>query len=475
MSFTYEKGGVRTATTYNFVSTFDAIEPERDDKLTRRFGRQRLTGIMDMFNLKKPSQSLKYEHWEEDRLYPKIKATNGGAGAAGAAVTFDLASTAVLDYPLNVSPYQGSGSSTKASVPVRVNDVILIKPASGVVAYGSYIQCLVTAVAPTAGANGQFTAQPTDATDAIPSIASADEIIIIGNAHGEGSTQPKALSTTATKFENQIQTFKEKRKVTGVEACMKHWFQGRDGSHYFMMEGETETYDRFLNSRELNMLFSRGLTSSSLADVYDALETPIVMNNGLASEILDRGNEYNYTGLTGLSIADLEAIVLIIDKQKGAKENLMCNGIEINGQIDRELGDRFVNGGISYGMFKMDQEKHVSLNFKTIDINGYKFHKKTLDAMNDLQSLGADGYGFPKESMILPAEDATDPNEGIKVPSMRLRYLQKKGSVSQEIVTVYVDNLRTSDDGEDTEEVRYKSYCGIESFAMNRAVYVKQA
>lgn len=473
-TFQFEKGGVRTPTTYNFVSTFDAIEPDRDDKLTRRFGRQRLSGIMDMFKLKKPSQALKYEHWEEDRLYPKIKATTAGAGA-GAPATFAIDSASLLDYPLNTTPYVGSGTVTKKSPSVRVNDVILVKPDTGTVAYGNYIHCLVTSVDPNAGVDGEFVAQPTDAADAIPAIVVADEIIIIGNAHGEGSNQPVALSTTATKFENQIQTFKELRKVTGTEACMKHWFQDRNGSHWFTMKGETETYDRFLNSRELNMLFSRGLTNTALADIYDTAENPITMNNGLASEILDRGNTYDYSGLTGLSIADLDCMVLILDKQKGSKENLMCNGIELNGQVDRELGDRFVNGGISYGMFEMSQEKHVSLAFKTVEINGYKFHKKTLDAMNDLQSTGAAGFGFPSEAMILPADDVVDPKEGVRVPSMRLRYLQKRGSESQEMIAIYVDNRRTHDQGQDTEEVRYLSYCGIEAFAMNRAIYVKKA
>jgi hypothetical protein len=338
-----------------------------------------------------------------------------------------------------------------------------------------YIQCLVTDVDTAAGANGQFTAQPTDPNATIPAMLSADEIIIIGNAHGEGSVQPRGLVTTTTEFTNQVQIFKDTMEVTGTEACVKNWYKGRNGSHFWMLKGESETYDRFLNARELNMLFSRGLTNSALADVYEATETPITMNKGLASEILDRGNEYNYSGVTGLSIADLNTIVLILDKQRGSKQNIMCNGIELNGQIDDELGDRFVNGGISYGMFKMDQDKHVSLAFKTVDINGYYFSKKVLEAFNDLQSTGAAGFGFPAEGMILPSDYTTDKGSGIKVPSMRLRYLQKEGKRSQEMVVKWVDNFETNDDGLDTEEVRYKSYCGIESFAMNRSVYVKKA
>jgi len=472
-TFDFSPGAFGTAASYNFVSTFDAIQPDKDDELTRRFGRQRLTGIMDMFNLKKPTTNIKYEHFEEDRLYPKIKATNGGAGLAGAAVVFSIEADAALSIPLNTPPYIGTGS--QQAVTVRKQDVILIKPGTGTVSYGNYIQCIVIDVDESAGANGEFTAQPTDPAQSIPSIAAADEIIIIGNAHGEGSVQPRGLVTRTTEFTNTVQIFKDTMEVTGTEACVKNWYKGRNGSHFWMLKGESETYDRFLNARELNMLFSRGLTNTSLADVYAAAETPIVMNKGLASEILDRGNEYNYASATGLSINDLDCIVLILDKQRGSKQNMMCNGIELNGQIDRELGDRFVNGGISYGIFKMDQEKHVSLQFKTVDINGYYFSKKVLEAFNDLQSTGAAGFGFPAEGMILPTNEVTDKNEGIKVPSMRLRFLKKQGKESQEMVVRYVDNFHVNDEGLDTEEVRYKSYCGIESFAMNRAVYVKKA
>lgn len=471
----FSVGGAQDATSYNFMSTFGAVEPDKDDQLTRRFGRQRLTGLLDLFQHKKAATTIKYDHFEEDRLYPKIKAVNAGAGGAGAAVVFSLDATSRIDVPLDNDPYQGSGAATRNAVPVRVNDLIMIKPASGTASFGSYIQAIVTDVDETAGAAGEFTAKPTDSADAIPNVPAADEIIIFGNAHGEGSIQPKSLSTTTTEYSNFIQISKDTREVTGTEACVKNWYKNRDGSFYWMLEGETETYDRFLDGRELTIMFNEGLASDSVADDFAGTNTPLVMTQGLVPTILDRGNTFNYNGINGLTLGDLEDIVLVLDKQKGSTENTMLNGINLNGQMDRELGDRFVNGGISYGMFKMDQDKHVSLGFKTVEINGYTFHKKVLPAMNDLQSTGADGYGFPYEGLILPADDVVDKNEGIRVPSLRLRYLQKRGNQSQEMRVEYVDNLKTGDEGKDTEEVRYISYCGIEVFAPNRAFYIKRA
>ena len=471
----FTSGAGQIATTFNFMSSFGAIKPDVDDELTRRFGRQRLSGLLDLFGHKKSADNIRYSHFEEDRLYPKIKAANGGAGAAGAAVVFSFDSTSVQDIPYDALPYQGSGTPTNKAVPARVNDLIMIKPASGTVSSSTYIQAIVTAVDPTAGANGEFTAQPTDSTDAIPNVASADEIIIFGNAHGEGSNQPLALSTTTTEYFNNIQISKDTRKVTGTEACMKNWYKNRDGSFYWMMKGETETYDHFLNSRELNLLFNKGLASDAVADGFANADTPLSMTQGLVPTIQTRGNTFNYNSLTGLTIQDLEDIVVVLDKQKGSKENMMLNGIQLNGQIDRELGDRFVNGGITYGMFQMDEAKHVDLGFKTVSVNGYTFHKKVLDAFNDLQSTGADGYGFPYEGMILPSDTVTDPGSGLRVPSMRLRYLQNAGGESQEMKVAYVNNFETGDNGEDTEEVRYKSYCGIEIFAANRAFYIQRA
>ena len=84
----FTSGAGQIATTFNFMSSFGAIKPDVDDELTRRFGRQRLSGLLDLFGHKKSADNIRYSHFEEDRLYPKIKAANGGAGAAGAAVVF---------------------------------------------------------------------------------------------------------------------------------------------------------------------------------------------------------------------------------------------------------------------------------------------------------------------------------------------------------------------------------------------------
>lgn len=467
----YVPGGTGTQNNYSFVSSYDAVKLDIDPELTLRYGRQRLTGLLDLFGYRKATNALEYSHYEQDRTYPKIKATTAGAGA-NVAATFTVDTSATTPYTLDPSPYTGTPVNANNYFPARVGDIIYIKPAAGSVSFGSYIQAIVTEVTIGSGVTAStFKAIGTDGATAIPAIASADEIIIVGNAHGEGSNQPLSRSFKSTKYTNQLQIFKDTLEITGTNKDIQKWFEDpKTGQMKYMLAGEEETYNTFMNGNELNLLVNQGLVSPAVADAYASAGTPISMNKGLIPEVITRGNEYNYSGTAGLTVGDLDEIVLILDKQKGAKENIMLNGIALNGQIDRELGDRFKNGGISYGMFKADEKKAVDLGFSSVHINGYSFHKKPLDAFNDLQSLGADGFGFPYEGMILPADMTASGEAGVKVPSLRTRFLE-----NQEFESVHIDGFRQFETGRDVHQVRYKSTLGIEAFGLNRAMYIKRA
>lgn len=467
----YTPGATQTATNYNFLSTWDAIQRDTDPKLRYRFGKGRFTGLMELLGQKKAANALEYDHWEKDRVMPKIKATNGGAGSAGAAVTFTLNSAANYTYDLNNNPYAGS-ANTQNSYPVRNGDLIMIKPASGTVASPStYIHAIVSSVNQSAGT---FVATPIDSTDAIPSIASADEIVIYGNAHGEGSARPAALSTKATKYTNYIHIFKDTAAWTDIGGAMKSWFTGANGSPFFIIDEEQDALTRILNYREMTLLFNPGLSSTTVSNAYATAGTPISMAKGLVPEILDRGNTLTYSSLTGWTIADMEDFVVVLDKQKGAKRNMFGVGRGLHIQIDRELRDVLKNGAITYGQFSMDEDKAVNLGFKSFSVGGYDFDVTLIDAMNEVNGLGANGFNYPDEGIILPADYTVDANSGERVESCRLRYLTDKSGKSKEMVTEYYNGAQFSSTGDAVEEVRYSSYVGIEVFGMNRAGYVKK-
>lgn len=489
-TFTPGSYGVRTQ--WNYVSTLGVIsgiansvhKPEIGEMLVKRYGSQLITGLLDMAGAKAPVSSLQYAHYEEDRIMPKVKATTAGAGA-GVTASFTIDSTSDLTYAQN-APYSGTGTgSSTGAIPVRLNDLILIKPGAGTVSASTYIRAIVTAVTPSATPGAStFSAAPLDSNDSIPAIASAEEIIIYGNAFGEGSESPVGRSSDVLSYYNNLQIMRESFKITGSEKDAVLWFKVKDASTgkegwVWSLKGESDCYVRALNYREANMIISEKITNWNNAQFaalgYGATPNqPIKTTEGMIPSILGGGSITNYSGVTGWTLADGEAWVIEADKQKAAKENFVWAGINLSLAIDKELRNNFQNGAIRFGDYSFSQDASVNLQFDSFKLGNYTFHKKTYDLFNDLQLFGADGYNFKNEAIVIPADTARDAKTGEKVPSLRMRYLEgPDGSNSRDMKHVVRDMFAIT--GADMFECDYISESGLEMFGVNRYGYWKQA
>lgn len=452
---------------WNFIAAYDLHKPDVDNKMALRYGSQSLVGLLAYTGNEKPTESIEYIHHEEDWIMPKIKATCP-AGANGADVTFTLDNSSVTTINYNKSPY--NSAVTENALPVNVGDTLLIKPASGTISASTYVRAYVKSVNVSAKT---FVATPILSTKSIPAIATADEIVIFGNIHGEGSGQPKSRTSKTIKYTNNLQIIKGTYDITGTEKEMLLWVEvpgaGGQSSPYFAIKGEGDELKRHLNYVELSMLLSEKLTNvTNIEDVLATSGTPIRATQGLIPELLTNGISSTYSSITGFTLADLKTLIKELDKQKGSKQNLVMCGIDLSMGIDDEFGDRFKEGGISYGAFDFDAEKKVALEFQTFSQGGYAFHKRTYDAFNDLQTLGASGFSFNKEGVVLAMDERTmivDRNR-IKVPALRTRFLE-----GRKVKTSYVDRFST--DGVDKFQINYLSECGFEVTAPNRMAYIK--
>ena len=467
MATAFIDGAQIVRTKFNFVAAQQLHMPDVDPALALRYGSQSLAGMLQYVGSMKATMSLEYEHFEEDRIMPKILATAPGGGA-GAAVTFTLDSTA-LGSISQQTPYVGG--VTAQTVPVRLNDLLLIKPGSGTVSSSTYIRAFVSAVNTSAGT---FVAAPLDPADSIPSIASADEIVIYGNAFGEDSGQPKSRNSDTIRVLNNLQILKETHIVTGTEENIITWvqFKGQNGvtSPHWRVKGEADTWKRFENFKELSLLIGEKITNPVIIDAQATALTPILATEGLIPGILSGGITSNYTSLLGWTLADAQVLAKNLDKQKGSKYNMLYAGFDLSTQIDDELGDRLKNGGVTYGNFDLDEEKMIALEFGTFSIAGYKFMKKTYDVFNDLQTLGAAGYTYSFEGIVIPMDsrNMTDQyGEKLNVESLRIRYMQ-----GRDLKVSYTDQFEI--DGSDRIELRYLSHCGFELTAANRFAYIKR-
>lgn len=467
----------KTAANYNFISafsTFNVHKPDVEPSVKRRYGNELLSGLLEEVGHSKSTGSIDFRHFEEDWLMPKVTADSPG-GAAGAAVTL----TAVAPTPQTItpaSPYQGA-ALTPDLMPVRVNDILLIKPASGTVNASNYIHAIVDQLFP---ATNQFSVVPQDSADAIPAFTN-DEVVILTNAFGEGTNQPEGRQRNLIEYTNNVQVIKSTHEITGTERALVHWVEYENEETGQMMygwqlKGEEDTLYEQLNYNEMALLMGESANNANIFNSPTLSEAnSITFTKGLIPSIISGGgNVSNYSSVTGWTLNDAENLVTELDKNRGSKVNLLPCGIELSGSIDNELGDRFQNGGVSYGNFNMDSEKAVSLVFDSFKVKGYTFHKKTYDVFNYLQMLGAAGYGFVNEGMVIPMEDQVDAKSRERLPALRKRYVAHPQGDSREMETTAVNLFEVGDSGKDAFQVRYISHCGFEIFAPNKFAYIQQ-
>jgi hypothetical protein len=473
---TFTPGVYSTDVTNNFLSFYDALKPNIEELLVQRYGKELLglSMMMDLFGATKGTDNLQYSHYEMNRVMPKISATSPG-GAAGAAVTFTLATDSKTAYGSYV-PYNTSSTVTTKALPVRVNDILQVKPASGTtVSSGNYIQCIVLSVDKSAGT---FSARPVDSTKSIPTIATADEIAIMGNANGEKSTDPESLTYGTEKYTNNLGIIRHLWEVSDIGNDVKTWYNDGPLRGRFSIRGEQVGFTQFMNMVDLRILTSENINNLSVSEAFDTLGQPIAATKGLIPELTSRANNRTYAGAVGFTVSDMEDLVIELDAQKAGDDHLFFTGIALGGQIDREFRDLFKNGAISYGSFTGDSEKSVNLAFQNFSINGYTFHKRNLAALNDTQTTGAAGYGYKYEGFTIPtrsAKIAGGEEMGAMVPTLRKRYLQSATGESREYRIEYFDGFKSAADGEATHKVRYIAHCGFELFAANTCSYIKRA
>ena len=469
MSFPYENGSMSLDPTQNnFLYYEDIVAPNVDESLTRRYGSELLTGFLEMAGATKVTTNRVFDHFEKDRLMPKLKATSTAASGAGAAATFTLDSAATYEVPQNNEPFPPTSSEVIDAIPVRVNDTVLIPPASGTSAWASLDHGIVVSVDKS---QGTFEVRPLDGTVTLAARSSAVEVVITGNAFGESSGMNDSLDGTVTKYSNNTQIIKNTYDVSASAKSTKIFFTV-NGKKYWSLEGERDAYYRFRNYKELTLLTSKKATNVSWYDTTAQQGEPNATTSGAIDQVYTNGNVETYVDGTGFQLSNLENIARNLDKNKGSKNNMFMYGFNLGLQIDELIRTDFNNGSLVFGSYKFSEAQKLNLRMSAIQVGGYTFNFKNFDSFNDAQTLGATGLNFSKEGIVMPMDNQVDAVSGEQVQAMRMRYTSEEGSKSRMIKKAMIDHFNTTQDGKDKYEVRYLADVGLEMFALNRWAYV---
>jgi len=399
------------------------------EALIKTYGGQGITGFLSMVGaIKAQAVADEVTYWEEARLHQKQVAT----ASAGLTLT----------------------AANAAAVVVRVGDVVL----SGSDRF--YVSAISSAATP---------AITLIALDGSAVLANgAVSLPVIGNLYGQGSDQPNGgFESNVVKRTNPFMIMKEAYKVNGSQATNIGWINLGGGDYRWYMKSEADTRQRFMDKREMMLLL--GEKTSAV--------TGISGSEGYFAAIEDRGIVASGTDADFASLADVDSIIVELDKQGGAAEYAMY----VDRSTDLALDDMIAGGGASlsaatsgvagqFGAFNNDKDMAVELGFRTFGRGGYTFHKHDFKLLNDPTLLsGADFAG-----VMIPMAKVADAKTGEKAPALEINYKAANGYSREMEHWLTGSILGASNATEDSVQFNYRSECNLITRAANRHVLLKK-
>ena len=466
----------QVATSENYVSSLTTTSGElhkRDvsEKLIKRYGDQGITGLLELMGSKAPVSQTAFEHYEETFRHNDMTVTvqsDGNAGAsAGGTDAIDVAITDNLD----------TGSFDNDH-PVRVGDIVLF--ADGDMGYVTVV------TAP--NAIDPITILPLTTFGSAKTASSTYEMSIIGNAYPESSGQPGSLIPLLHEYENNVMIMKESFEVSGTEATNVVYVKvdnEKMGSGYlWYLKGESDTYKRFLDYCELQMILGKKITNSTLTGTSATIDgvastslSTLRSTEGLFDFVSNKGQSMDL-GAAAITMGDFDNIVKSLDKYRGAKEMAMYAGINLSLDIDDLLAAQgaYAAGGANYGTFQNNKNMALNLGFNSFTRGGYTFHKKTYDLLNHPKLTAHTGSNYPGWGICIPMDMQKDAKSGEKIPSLRMRYKAANG-YSREMEHWLTGSavLQNKTETQDRLKSHYRTERGFEGFAANRYMLIKKS
>jgi len=461
---------VAVATTSNYVGSASLLatsvgtaanvplhKRDVDEQLVKRYGDQGITGLMELMGSKKETTARTYEHYEETHLHNYFEGVMGSSG----------------DFAISDTGYQDGLGNTS----LRDGDIIM--GGSGAL----YYVTAEDAVQP----GHDFTIK--NVSDGNVSAATQDtKFCVVGNAWAEQSGQPTGITPRVHQYQNSTQIIKESFIVSGSEATNAVYVKVNSpefGSGYlWYLQGEADTYQRFMDYSELAMIIGSAgdSTLSNAAGEEDGsaaafLKNQVITTEGLLPFIENKGQSMDL-GSSAITMADFDAAVKSLDKYRGAKEMALYSGINLSLDIDDLLASQgaYAAGGANYGTFANNKDMAMNLGFNSFSRGGYTFHKKTYDLFNRPDLLGGTGFNYNGYGMCIPMDSQKDAKSGEKIPSLRMRYKAANG-YSREMEHWLTGSAVLQNKTNETDELRcnYRTERGFEGFAPNRFLLFKKS
>ena len=446
------------ATPDAYVSLGDLLDynkPDNRDLLVNTFGDQGITGFLQLTGaVKNAGVNDEVQWWEEGRLHPFVQVASIGAITTTGDGTMAVTAQSVND------PATGSASNVYQ---VRVNDVLLLENGRRVVVRAK-------------ASDTSYTVNSLDGLD-MAEQSVTQKAAVIGNLYGQGSDQPSEFyQVDVTKRTNPYMIVKETYAVNGSQATNIGWVNLGGGEYRWYVKGEQDTRKRFMDKREMMMLFGEKRPASSGVTVGD--DNKFTGSEGYFAAVEDRGLVADVSGGnqgTFAGLSDFDKIILELDKEGAPAEYAMYLNRKASLDIDDLLAQGIatqMTAGLAgqFGAFNNDADMAVKLGFKSFTRGGYTFHKHDWKLLNDPTTGGLSGH---YKGAMVPMTKVTDARTGMKAPALEMNYKGASGYSRDMEHWVRGSILGHTNMSKDVAEFYYRSECNLVTRAANQHVIIK--
>ena len=427
-------------------------KPDVRDLLIKTYGDQGITGFLTLTGAVNSGGSADQVEWfEEARRHRLYKADVGGT-LNGSGI---LAST--FQFDINPQKYD-----------------VLMSTVSG-------DKLIITSDQTNTTTGTVDVAHLTNATSSLQ-VTNGTDFVYLGNMYPQGSDQPDFFfETSPERRKNPYMIVKDRYEVNGSQATNIGYVNIGNGDYRWFMHGEMEARKRFMDRRELMMLFGDQL-STAAKGAYAENKDKLTGSTGYFSAIDARGIEVTGVGSDPLdSFGEFDLILTELDRQGAPSEYAMYLNRKQSLAIDDMLAAGIatsVTGGLpaQFGAFQNNADMAVQLGFKSFTRGGYSFHKHDFKLLNDPTLLGAVTTGGVAGAMV-PLTNVADARTGIKAPALEMCYKEANG-YSREMehwVTGggVLGHNNNGDSGKDTAVFHYRSEIALVTRAANQHVLLK--
>ena len=461
------QNGNVTTTPEKYTTIDELLEynkPDNRDLLIKTYGDQGITGFLKLTGAVNSAGAADHvQYWEEDRRHIVAEAPAGTQGTAGG----DGINTVEVGSPLYASDAAGFKNTGTAQV-VNKQDVVM-RAADG----KRYI-CTND------GGTGFMTLDGATATDWV----AGDQFILLGNMYGQGSDHPDHfIKTEPVLRKNPYMIVKDTYQVNGSQATNIGWVNLGGGDYRWYIHGEKETRARFMDRREMMLLFAQkmdGLTTGS--QTIGASTANVSGSEGYFEAVENRGIVAD--DIFGQNSDDafdsLDELIIELDKQGAPNEyamylnratSLKVDDMIAGGPLGTTAGNFTAGLPAQFGAFQNSQDMAVALGFKSFTRGGYTFHKHDWKLMNDPTLLGAQSV---YKGAMVPMVKVADPVTGGKAHALEMNYKSVNG-YSRELEHWVRGGgvLGHNQLSKDVAEFNYRSEINLITRAANQHVVVK--